>query len=111
MKLLPLVAWLIGSQVLAFAEDSGELNAGRASAFAKMALAGIAREYPNKPGEVLTGLLLERVSVLTPFTNSSVQPLRICTRPLGSANPPRRASRPPASEFRYSLSGRNARTW
>ena len=35
--------------------DAAELNAGRASAFAKMALAGIAREYPNKPGEVLTG--------------------------------------------------------
>ncbi len=32
-----------------------ELTASRASAFAKMALAGIAREYPNKPGEVLTG--------------------------------------------------------
>lgn len=52
MKLLPLVAWLIGSQVLAFAEDGAELDAERASAFAKMALAGIAREYPNKPGEV-----------------------------------------------------------
>ncbi len=55
MKSLPLVALLIASQVLVRAEDSGELNAERASAFAKMALAGIGREYPNKPGEVLTG--------------------------------------------------------
>ena len=55
MKLLPLVAWLIGSQMLVFAEDTVELNVERASAFAKMARAGIDREYPNKPGEVLTG--------------------------------------------------------
>ena len=55
MKLLPLVAWLIGSQMLVFAEDTAELNVERASAFAKMARAGIDREYPNKPGEVLTG--------------------------------------------------------
>lgn len=37
------------------AADPLQLNSARASEFAKVALAGIAREYPNKPGEVLTG--------------------------------------------------------
>ena len=31
------------------------LSAAQADAFARMALAGIVREYPNKPGDVLTG--------------------------------------------------------
>ncbi len=37
------------------AEPSLPMTTARASEFAKVALAGLAREYPNKPGEVLTG--------------------------------------------------------
>ena len=36
--------------------QAASLDAGRVEKFAQLALAGIDREYPNKPGEVLTGV-------------------------------------------------------
>ena len=38
---------------VAIAQPSATLTRGQASAFAKLALKGIQREYPNKPGTVL----------------------------------------------------------
>jgi hypothetical protein len=40
---------------VAATKETVSLKPGQASAFAKLALKGIAREYPNKPGHVLSG--------------------------------------------------------
>jgi len=55
VKLLLVSAMMLTLLAPGLAADPLELTATRASEFAKMALAGLAREYPNKPGEVLTG--------------------------------------------------------
>src|SRR5277367_1813301 len=40
-----------------FAQESLNMTRTQASAFAKLALKGINKEYPNKPGHVLNGAL------------------------------------------------------
>lgn len=49
------LAWGVMSARAAAPMDVGELDEAKASALVRLALAGLDREYPNKPGEILTG--------------------------------------------------------
>ena len=55
MKRLLGLSLLVISQLMASAAEPPMLDAAQADKFARLALAGLDREYPNKPGEVLTG--------------------------------------------------------
>ena len=53
VKWLPLVGLLM-TQIILSAAPADPLDAVQADKFARLALAGLDREYPNKPGETLT---------------------------------------------------------
>ncbi len=55
MRALLILLTFIAAQACILAAEPAKLDAGQADKFARLTLAAIDREYPNKPGEVLRG--------------------------------------------------------